>query len=71
MFQLLFDRFYSVLIVESTLLCAILVFAVGSVLCMAARLSNVFIRGRALAVVGSVGIFAGAFIVSVRTGELR
>lgn len=70
-FQLLFGRFYTIFNVKYTVLVSILIFEVGSVLCAAASSSSIFIFGRALAGVGSAGIFSGAFIVVAKTVPLK
>lgn len=70
-FQLLFGRFYTIFNVKYTFLVSILIFEVGSTLCGAATTSDMFILGRALAGVGSAGIFSGAFIVVAKTVPLE
>jgi MFS family permease len=48
---------------KSVFLAAILVFEVGSALCGGAPNSNAFIVGRAIAGIGSAGIFSGATVI--------
>lgn len=46
-------------------LITIVVFEVGSVICAAAPSSSVFIFGRAVAGLGSAGIFSGAMMIMI------
>ncbi|KAJ7746353.1 major facilitator superfamily transporter [Mycena metata] len=61
--QLLFGKFYTFLPIKSVYLTAILLFEVGSALCGGAPNSNALIIGRAIAGLGSAGIFTGALII--------
>ncbi|KAJ5138012.1 hypothetical protein N7526_004245 [Penicillium atrosanguineum] len=58
-FQLVFGKIYTFFPVKTTLLFCILLFEVSSAICGAAPTSGASIVGRALAGVGSAGIFAG------------
>ncbi|KAJ7039648.1 major facilitator superfamily transporter [Mycena alexandri] len=61
--QLLFGKFYTFLPIKSVYLTAILLFEVGSAVCGGAPNSNALIIGRAIAGLGSAGIFTGALII--------
>jgi MFS family permease len=61
--QLTWGRFYTFYSSKAVYLSAIALFEVGSVVCGAAPNSNAFIVGRALAGVGSAGIFSGSVIL--------
>lgn len=62
-FQLVFGRIYRFYDLRWTFLCCIIVFEIGSAICGAAPTSPVFIFGRAIAGIGSAGIFTGAMMV--------
>ncbi|KAJ7683602.1 major facilitator superfamily domain-containing protein [Mycena rosella] len=62
-FQLLFGRFYSFLSMKWVYIGAISVFELGSLICGVAPNSNALIVGRAIAGLGSAGIFTGALII--------
>ncbi|KAF3481676.1 uncharacterized protein GIQ15_04435 [Arthroderma uncinatum] len=62
-FQLVFGRVYSFFPVKWVFLSAITIFEVGSVVCGAAPNSTALIIGRAVAGIGSAGIFSGALII--------
>lgn len=64
-FQLMFGRLYTFYSVKVVFLVSILIFEVGSVVCGAAPSSTALIVGRAIAGLGSAGIYAGAVIVTV------
>ncbi|KAF7367349.1 Major facilitator superfamily transporter [Mycena sanguinolenta] len=71
--QLLFGKFYTFLPVKSVFLAAISVFELGSLICGVAPNSKALIVGRAIAGLGSAGIFTGALIImgwSTACGEL-
>lgn len=70
-FQLLYGKFYTVFLVKWTFVSGIAVFELGSILCAAAKSSLTLIIGRALAGIGSAGIFSGAFIIVSETIPLR
>ena len=63
-FQLLFGKFYSFFSIKWVYLIAISVFELGSLICGVAPNSLALIVGRAIAGLGSAGIFSGALIVS-------
>jgi MFS family permease len=62
-FQLLFGKIYTFYPVKWVFLGAIFIFEVGSAVCGAAPTSEALIIGRAVAGVGSAGIFSGALII--------
>ncbi|KAK6357680.1 hypothetical protein TWF718_001988 [Orbilia javanica] len=70
-FQLLFGKFYTFYSVKWVYLIALLIFEVGSVICAAAPTSEALIIGRAIAGVGSAGIFAGALLIVAQTVPLE
>lgn len=61
--QLLFGRFYTFFSIKWIYLLAISLFELGSLICGAAPNSIALILGRAIAGVGSAGIFSGALII--------
>jgi len=61
--QLTWGRFYTFYSSKAVYLAAIALFEVGSVVCGAAPNSDAFIVGRALAGMGSAGIFSGSIIL--------
>ncbi|KAJ7347241.1 major facilitator superfamily domain-containing protein [Mycena albidolilacea] len=61
--QLLFGKFYTFLPVKSVFLAAISLFELGSLICGVAPNSKALIIGRAIAGLGSAGIFTGALII--------
>ncbi|KAK0732199.1 major facilitator superfamily domain-containing protein [Lasiosphaeris hirsuta] len=61
--QLLWGRIYSFYSTKTIFLVAIVVFEVGSALCGAAPTSTAFIIGRAIAGLGSAGIFSGTTVI--------
>ncbi|RFU35223.1 hypothetical protein B7463_g1134, partial [Scytalidium lignicola] len=62
-FQLLFGKFYSFFSIKWVYLIAIGIFELGSLICGAAPNSIALIIGRAVAGLGSAGIFSGALII--------
>jgi MFS family permease len=62
-FQLLFGKFYTYFSLKWVYLIAIGIFELGSLICGAAPNSTALIVGRAIAGVGSAGIFSGALII--------
>ncbi|TVY52678.1 Aspyridones efflux protein [Lachnellula cervina] len=62
-FQLLFGKFYTFFSIKWVYLIAIGIFELGSLLCGVAPNSTALIVGRAVAGVGSAGIFSGALII--------
>ncbi|KXX72948.1 putative HC-toxin efflux carrier TOXA [Madurella mycetomatis] len=61
--QLLFGRFYTFFSIKWVYLIAIFIFEVGSLICAVANNSLTLIVGRAVAGVGSAGIFSGALTI--------
>lgn len=61
--QLTWGKIYTFYSTKTVFLLAILIFEVGSALCGGAPSSTVFIVGRAIAGIGSAGIFSGSSIV--------
>ena len=70
-FQLLFGKFYSQFNVKWVFLSALALFEVGSLICGAAPNSTALIVGRAIAGLGSAGIFSGAQIICAYTVPLE
>jgi MFS family permease len=70
-FQLLLGRIYTFYNPKWVYLVAIGVFEVGSIVCAAAPNSTAFIIGRAVAGMGSAGIFSGAIILMLYTIPLE
>jgi MFS family permease len=62
-FQLLFGKFYTFFSIKWVFLIAIGIFEIGSATCGGAPNSTALIVGRAVAGVGSAGIFSGALII--------
>ncbi|KAL3423692.1 major facilitator superfamily transporter [Phlyctema vagabunda] len=62
-FQLLFGKFYTYFSIKWVYLIAIAIFEFGSLICGVAPNSTALIVGRAIAGVGSAGIFSGALII--------
>ena len=62
-FQLLFGKFYSYFSIKYVYLGAIAIFELGSLICGVAPNSVALIIGRAIAGIGSAGIFSGALII--------
>jgi MFS family permease len=70
-FQLLLGRIYTFYNPKWVYLAAISIFETGSIVCAAAPNSTAFIIGRAVAGLGSAGIFSGAIILMVHTVPLH
>ncbi|KAH6666631.1 putative HC-toxin efflux carrier [Halenospora varia] len=62
-FQLLFGKFYTYFSIKWVYLIAIGIFELGSLICGVAPNSTALIIGRAVAGIGSAGIFSGALII--------
>ncbi len=62
-FQLFFGKLYTFFSIKWVYLTAIFIFEVGSVVCGAAPTSVALIIGRAVAGIGSAGIFSGALVI--------
>lgn len=70
-FQLFFGKLYTFFSIKWVYLSAIAIFELGSLICGAAPTSVALIVGRAVAGVGSAGIFAGALVIVAYTVPLR
>lgn len=70
-FQLLFGKFYGNFNVKWVFLIALALFELGSLICGAAPNSVALIVGRAIAGLGSAGIFSGAQIICAYTVPLE
>ncbi|KAJ7111214.1 MFS transporter [Mycena epipterygia] len=68
--QLLFGKFYTFLPIKWVYVTAVSIFEIGSLICGAAPTSNALIVGRAIAGLGSAGIFSGALIIVANTVPL-
>ncbi|EED19689.1 efflux pump antibiotic resistance protein, putative [Talaromyces stipitatus ATCC 10500] len=62
-FQLLYGRIYTFYSPKWVFLCAIILFEIGSAVCGGAPTSTAFIVGRAIAGLGSCGIFSGCIVI--------
>lgn len=69
-FNPIFGRIYALYSTKTCFLTSILIFEVGSAVCGAARSSVAFIIGRAVAGLGSAGIFQGGMMILVGTVPL-
>jgi len=69
-FQLFFGKLYTFLPIKWIYLAAIVVFEIGSAICGAAPNSPALIIGRAIAGLGSAGIFSGAVLIVSNTVPL-
>ncbi|KAJ0121621.1 hypothetical protein J7T55_008787 [Diaporthe amygdali] len=65
--QLLFGKFYTFLNIKWVFLTAIGIFELGSLICGVAQNSITFIIGRAIAGVGSAGMFSGGLLIIVKS----
>ncbi|KAH6631604.1 major facilitator superfamily domain-containing protein [Chaetomium tenue] len=63
--QLIFGRIYKFYDMKQTFLTSVLVFEIGSTICGAAPNSVSFIAGRAIAGLGSAGIFSGCLLIMI------
>lgn len=66
-FQLFFGKLYTIFNTKYIYLSAMLLFEIGSAVCASAPQSAAFILGRAIAGVGSAGIFSGATLIIARS----
>ncbi|KAI9167113.1 MFS-type efflux pump MFS1 [Paramyrothecium foliicola] len=64
-FQLLYGRIYRFYRLKPTVIYSIAIFEAGSLICGAAPSSRVFILGRAVAGLGSAGIFTGGMMIII------
>ena len=70
-FQLFFGKLYSLYSIKAVFLISILFFEIGSAVCGAAPNSTAFIVGRAIAGLGSAGIFSGSISIMVYSVPLH
>lgn len=70
-FQLFFGKLYTFFSTKWTFVIAIIIFEIGSAVCGAAPSSTAFIIGRAVAGLGSAGIFSGAMLIIADAVPLR
>ena len=70
-FQLLFGKFYTFFSIKWVFLVGIGIFEIGSLVCGVAPSSTALIVGRAIAGLGSAGIFSGALIIIAYTIPLQ
>lgn len=70
-FQLIFGRIYTFWAQKNVFIGAIAFFELGSIVCGAAPSSTAFIIGRAIAGVGSAGIFSGAISIMIHLVPLQ
>lgn len=69
--QPLYGKLYNSFPVRTIFLSAIFVFEVGSLVCAVAPSSTAFIVGRAVAGMGTAGLFSGAIVIMAYTLPLR
>jgi MFS family permease len=69
--QLLFGKFYTYLSIKWVYLAAIFIFEVGSLICGVAPNSVALIVGRAVAGLGSAGLFSGALLILAHSVPLH
>lgn len=70
-FQLLMGRIYKFYPAKPLFIMGITLFEIGSAVCGAAPSSNAFIVGRAIAGIGSSGIFSGAMVIMFHSIPLQ
>ncbi|KAJ6028746.1 MFS general substrate transporter [Penicillium herquei] len=70
-FQLLYGKFYGLFQVKWVYLTALFIFELGSLICGVAPNSTTLIVGRAIAGLGSAGMFTGALVTLAHTVELE
>lgn len=70
-FQLIFGKLYTFFSIKWTYLVALFIFELGSFICGIAPTSEALIVGRAIAGLGSAGIFSGAILIVSKTVPLR
>ncbi|KAJ5294024.1 hypothetical protein N7508_008845 [Penicillium antarcticum] len=70
-FQFMFGKAYKLFSMKRVFLFANAVSIVGSLLCGAANTSMMLIFGRAIAGLGSAGLFSGCFVILVQSTPLR
>ncbi|KAJ5369331.1 Sucrose symporter plant [Penicillium cataractarum] len=70
-FQLLYGKFYTLFQVKWVYLMALFIFELGSLICGVAPNSTTLIIGRAIAGLGSAGMWTGALVTLAHTVELE
>jgi MFS family permease len=70
-FQILYAKFYTFFNVKWVFLTALCVFEIGSLLCGVAPSSNALIVGRAIAGLGSSGLYSGAATAIAAAAPIR
>ncbi|KAE9369208.1 major facilitator superfamily protein [Stipitochalara longipes BDJ] len=70
-FQLLYGRIYTFYSPKWVFLTSVSIFELGSLICGIARNSPMFIVGRAIAGLGSAGIFSGSIVLTLHIIPLR
>ncbi|SPO04932.1 related to aflatoxin efflux pump AFLT [Cephalotrichum gorgonifer] len=69
--QPMFGNIYKRFSIKSSFLGAVFIFEVGSLICAVAQNSTTFIVGRAVAGIGTAGMFSGGIIILANTMPLR
>jgi MFS family permease len=70
-FQLLYGKIYTFYSPKWVFLASVAIFELGSLICAVAQNSSTFIVGRAVAGLGSAGIFSGSIVLTVHIIPLR
>ena len=70
-FQLVFGKLYTFFSIKWVFLVAIAIFEIGSLVCGVAPSSTALIVGRAIAGLGSAGIFSGAYLIIAMSQPLE
>ncbi|KAF9266280.1 putative efflux pump antibiotic resistance protein [Marasmius fiardii PR-910] len=70
-FQLMFGKFYTYFSIKWIFIAAITIFEIGSLVCGVAPTSDALIVGRAVAGLGSAGVFSGALIIIAHSVPLQ
>ena len=70
-FQLVFGKLYTFFSIKWVYLIAIVIFELGSLVCGVAPNSTALIVGRAIAGLGSAGIFSGAYLIIAMSQPLE
>ncbi|KAF2740216.1 major facilitator superfamily transporter [Polyplosphaeria fusca] len=66
-FMLIFGKLYRFYSVKAVYLCCVIIFEIGSAICGSALNSTALIVGRAVAGLGSAGLFSGTVMIMVHT----
>lgn len=69
--QLIYGKFYTFYSIKWVYISALFIFEVGSLICGVAPNSTALIIGRAIAGIGSAGIFSGAVLIITVSVPLR